>query len=747
MAVINADTGNFVAKLAMLRSGDTLQLAAGNYGSLNLAHRNFAAMTTIKGGTFASVAVGDCSNLTFDATTVNLKPTATSTINAVGMFFNGVHDVLVTNAKVTGGLAVNGVPQSALAGDATGNVIGLPTGKGIVFNYSNNCAISHSELSLFARAVTFAASNNITITGNDIHDVRSDGIEGSVGSGLVISGNHIHASHSWMVVDHPDKIHIWTEKTAMTGVVITGNVLEQGDGGWSQSISLDDNLKGLGFKDVVIKGNIITAQGSAGIGVENTSGTISDNVLTWSGKGDGYTDKPRFQIADGSNHLVFDGNTGDVAIYARANNLAFSSHNGNFSETADLSAADRATISIEAVAITGSASYTLNATTTDLKFAGTGDFFGIGNALANHITGGKGNDTLVGSGGADVLDGGWGDDTYVVDNSQQTIIDSMGIDTVKSSISWTLQSGLENLIYTGSGDAVLTGNNAANHIVGGPGNDTLTGGGGADVLDGGLGNDTYVVSNGSQTIMDSGGVDTVVSSIAWTLQAGLERLTLSGSANVSATGNAADNILHGNSGSNLIDGGAGADIMYGGAGNDTYVVDNVGDRATEVEGGIDSGGIDQVKCSAASFTLDTGIENLTYTGASNFVGTGNALANVLTGGEGSDFLYGKSGADVLSGGAGSDTLDGGAGADKLTGGSGNDIFVLARGEADGDFITDFMGNGSAPGDMIKLAGWGAGTTITKVTGGSMWSITDGVDHHVETVTINGAVHVSDILFG
>jgi hypothetical protein len=78
------------------------------------------------------------------------------------------------------------------------------------------------------------------------------------------------------------------------------------------------------------------------------------------------------------------------------------------------------------------------------------------------------------------------------------------------------------------------------------------------------------------------------------------------------------------------------------------------------------------------------VENLTYTAAAAFTGTGNALANVILGG---------AGADTLIGNGGDDTLDGKAGADLMTGGTGADIFRFIAGStgigAASDRITDF----------------------------------------------------------
>jgi len=121
--------------------------------------------------------------------------------------------------------------------------------------------------------------------------------------------------------------------------------------------------------------------------------------------------------------------------------------------------------------------------------------------------------------------------------------------------------------------------------------------------------------------------------------------------------------LSGDAGNDLLDGGFGADKLSGGFGDDTYVVDNAGDRITEAL----NRGTDTVYASI-SYTLGIGVENLTLTDSANINGTGNSVANILVG---------NSGANILSGGAGNDTLDGGLGNDTLNGGLGADNFVFS----------------------------------------------------------------------
>ena len=82
-----------------------------------------------------------------------------------------------------------------------------------------------------------------------------------------------------------------------------------------------------------------------------------------------------------------------------------------------------------------------------------------GNALANTISTGSGDDTLDGGAGNDTLDGGSGNDqmtggidndTYVVDNVGDVVTEALneGADTVQSSVSYTLGANVENLTLT-----------------------------------------------------------------------------------------------------------------------------------------------------------------------------------------------------------------------------------------------------------------------------------------------------------
>ena len=141
----------------------------------------------------------------------------------------------------------------------------------------------------------------------------------------------------------------------------------------------------------------------------------------------------------------------------------------------------------------------------------------------------------------------------------------------------------------------------------------------------------------------------MLSSISYRLAANIENLTLSGAANIDATGNELNNTILGGAGDNRLDGQAGADAMHGGFGNDVFIVDNAGDATVEVA----DAGIDTV-LSSISYALDANVENLTLAGSANIDATGNDVNNTILGGAGDNRLDGRAGADTMHGGLGND---------------------------------------------------------------------------------------------
>lgn len=280
---------------------------------------------------------------------------------------------------------------------------------------------------------------------------------------------------------------------------------------------------------------------------------------------------------------------------------------------------------------------------------------------------------IVGTAGADKLVGGTGDDTFWVNHAGDVVAERgrSGYDAIISSVDYTLPANVEMLKLSGNAAKVATGNASGNVIIGNArdnlllglggddklygldGADRLDGGIGADLMVGGRGNDTYVVDNyGDQVIEIAGeGRDTVFASVNFAIgDQSIEAVSLTGYANLRATGGTGDDTLTGNVGNNILDGGRGKDVMAGGKGDDTYVVENAGDKVIEREGE----GYDTLYTPFKVALAGTHIERAYLTGWGDFTLDGSEADNALYGNAGNNVLNGRGGADLMAGGKGDD---------------------------------------------------------------------------------------------
>jgi len=235
------------------------------------------------------------------------------------------------------------------------------------------------------------------------------------------------------------------------------------------------------------------------------------------------------------------------------------------------------TVALEYNYVQSSDIYTLSDNVEILELSGK--VSGYGNALDNTLIGSNYDNILNGGAGADRMEGRDGNDLYIIDNLGDTVVEAVagGIDGVVPEINYTLPDNVENLTMPGNANLSGTGNSENNSLSGNSGDNILDGGSGADKMGGAEGNDTYIVDNVGDIVGEQvdNGTDLVKASVTYVLGTGsgplndfVENLTVTGTGDISGTGNALANIIKGNSGKNTLSGLGGDDTLSGGRGND-----------------------------------------------------------------------------------------------------------------------------------------------------------------------------------
>ncbi len=358
--------------------------------------------------------------------------------------------------------------------------------------------------------------------------------------------------------------------------------------------------------------------------------------------------------------------------------------------------------------------------------SGSGNDRLFGNALANRLTAGLGNDILNGLAGDDVLNGGAGADWLVgntgldtatyAESGTRLIADLAIADLNTGEARGDTYIGIENLEGSQFSDS-LRGDAGANLLSGLGGDDTIVGRGGNDILLGGAGADRLIGASGSDAASYASASGAVIADLG---NAALNTGDASGDSYLAVEnliGSAFSDSLRGDNAANLLAGGNGNDTLIGYDGDDLLAGDAGADRLiggtgsdTAVYASASAGLIADLASTAANTGAARGdsylsIENLAGSAYGDVL-RGNHLNNILGGGEGADILIGREGADTLIGGNGADSLRGDTGNDALHGGSGEDLLI-------GGLGTDLLTGGSEADVFVFASAAEAGFGATR----------------------------------
>lgn len=287
VSVVSPDT--FQAALAAAEPGSELHLAEGDYGTLSLSE------DYSKGGKAVTLRSQDpahparisrfvlkgakglvLSDIVFD---YRYPKGADPNLEWPFQILKST-DITIRNSLFDGDLVKGG--SAAVDGFGVGVGLWVRGAKGIV--------LENNEVRRWQRGMVISESSTIVLRGNNIHALRSDGVDFAAVQHVQIEGNFFHDfTRSAKAGDHPDMVQFWTNgtKTPTVGVRIRDNIFNSGAGLWTQSIfirneEVDTGHRGreMYYRDLEISGNVIINAHLHGITVGETDGlSIHNNTL------------------------------------------------------------------------------------------------------------------------------------------------------------------------------------------------------------------------------------------------------------------------------------------------------------------------------------------------------------------------------------------------------------------------------------------------------------------------------------
>ena len=316
-----SSAAQLMTALSKATGGETILLAPGNYGELNLYDQretfaSFAGEVTIKSAdpnnmaSFGRMSLRGVENLTFDSIKFDYDA-APGTPDYDKPFLIRDCDFITIR---------NSIFEGDLAEGLTSELNGQPTGHGLsVTDGSSNITVENNTFYNWLRGATFSGVSGIDLIGNEVYNLRGDGFNFAAVTDVLIEGNYLHDFHR-VNGFHMDMIQFWTNGTTTptTDVIIRGNILDSGAGSDTQSIfmrneEVDTGAAGLEmyYKNILIEDNVIHNAHTHGITVGETVGlTIKNNTILHNSDtaNDGLSSIPTINIKDVSQNVVIANN-------------------------------------------------------------------------------------------------------------------------------------------------------------------------------------------------------------------------------------------------------------------------------------------------------------------------------------------------------------------------------------------------------------------------------------------------------
>ena len=275
-----SDAAGLARALRDARGGETIELAPGAYGPLQLAGRSFEPPLTLRSADPVSPARASGLELR-DVRGLRLEGLAFEHDHPEGVHpkeprpfrIRGGGDIEIVRSTFRGGLASG-------TGDPFSD--GFPAGHGLIARGVDGLAVRGSLLTTLFRGAALDHVDGLVFAGNRVTAMRSDGLNLTGVRDALIEGNEIgdfRVSHG--SPDHQDMIQFWSTRARRPSerVTIRGNLLHAGSGRATQSIFMRNEQVDKGqagremfYRDLTIEGNAIVNAHRHGITVGATLG-------------------------------------------------------------------------------------------------------------------------------------------------------------------------------------------------------------------------------------------------------------------------------------------------------------------------------------------------------------------------------------------------------------------------------------------------------------------------------------------
>lgn len=260
------------AAIKAAKGGDTILLAPGTYSSLTVTNINPTGTITIQSldaknpANVTSLWVTGSNNITFKNLDVKQDYKPANDWDTASRILNS-NNIVVDTVRFSGG-----------SGDPS-----LASGNGLTVLSGTNIKLLNSTIDHYALGLNAGGVTGMTVQGNSFLNNRRDHTNFAEMSNLLIDKNTFIALYP-QSGEHPDAIQFMTNGRSKgnSDVVISNNVIMQGDGGATQGIFLGEEAGNLPYKNITINNNLVYSGLYNGIYVVNGSNVNITNNSTLS---------------------------------------------------------------------------------------------------------------------------------------------------------------------------------------------------------------------------------------------------------------------------------------------------------------------------------------------------------------------------------------------------------------------------------------------------------------------------------